>query len=749
MKRTILFIVALFCFANIEAQVGYYYGTKFIELKPDYSKGLFAMRANSKDLLSRETASQYVSRTYYADSSGPIIILPKIIIKLENNLAIGNIITKYIDIFSLSEQYQNIYYLDCNVNTSEEVLSLVGQLSKEAGVIWCEPDMNSGTLTSTCNTNPLYDSQYYLKNYGYMGKAGIDINVEPAWDMVTGKSNITVAVIDTGVDLEHEDLKDAITPGYTVDNSTGYGAPQNWSNGDKAHGTMCAGVIGACDNTLGIKGVAAGIKILPVNIVPYYKADGNNGFAPNSEKAKAIRWAYPKSDVISCSWTCGTETNDIKEAINEARSKGRNGNGCVFVFSTGNDGAAISFPARHNGVIAVGAIDEYGIVTNYSNQGDEITLVAPGENIRTTTTNDLLGKYTYFSGTSAACPQVAGVAALILSARPNLKESEVKDILEDTARELSNWRWDQAYGYGLVDAGKAVAYTYFKDMYIAGRNIVEDNESYSVENLPDGCKVHWSQENRSSTLSSLAYLEPNTPNENVVTVNNLHGFSISLIATIEFPGGIFYRLSHNISGPTKSFSGFYTEISTIDGSKTLEMPLIADIDGETNLAIPYNDVLVSSDCFYGRKITYKYSDANPTNEHYINVLGDHFTFEMPYLEKGQTLDFTVWYVDKAMPLYTFKFRANVAYPQNSMNIELIGHAKYKVCINSNNEPQSKVSLCKTYTITVTNIQEKRTILYESHDINNYVLDLSDYKKGTYIIQVSDGKSSYSKKIFNY
>lgn len=139
---------------------------------------------------------------------------------------------------------------------------------------------------------------------------------------------MTVAVIDSGVDNDHEDLLNSVLTGYTCGNSSGSGAPQNPNNElKKAHGIACAGIIAANDNTLGIKGVAPGVKILLVNIFPYSSAQHNPwGCASSSEIADAIRWAYARAEILNCSWG-GSYSDCIDEAIVDARNYGRNGKG--------------------------------------------------------------------------------------------------------------------------------------------------------------------------------------------------------------------------------------------------------------------------------------------------------------------------------------------------------------------------------------------------------------------------------------
>lgn len=310
-------------------------------------------------------------------------------------------------------------------------------------------------LGKTCNNNPLFPQQFYLKNTGqFGGVAGIDINVEDAWTIVKGKPNIKVAVLDTGVDLTHEDLAENLGPGYTVGSNTGDGSPQNIvGKKNCAHGTCCAGIIGTTDNDKGVIGVAFGTTIIPVNIAPLKSAnDHDDGFAASSDIADAIIWAYKHADILSCSWKCELPVKVIETAIKEALKSGRNGKGAIVVVAAGNDSDVgdikpLAFPATIDGVIAVGAINNYGKICYYSNQGKGLSVVAPSGHIYTT---DISGEpgysnsnyYSYFNGTSAACPQVSGIAALMLSANNNLTTAQVKDIIQKTSHDLGDEGWD-------------------------------------------------------------------------------------------------------------------------------------------------------------------------------------------------------------------------------------------------------------------------------------------------------------------
>jgi serine protease len=213
-----------------------------------------------------------------------------------------------------------------------------------------------------------------------------------------------------------------------------------WFSTD-GHGVACAGIIAASHNSINVRGVAPNIKLLTVNI-----------FAPNTTNqqiADGINWAWQNgADVLSNSWgySCnqnGINIPQITDAITNARTSGRGGKGCVVVFAAGNNypvdncgyGPAgyVSFPSTVTGVLCVSAINKYGTIASYSSRGSRIDITAiGGENdIRTL---DRMGSAGYnsgndmsdFGGTSAACPQVSGVAALILSVTQILQNSKLE-----------------------------------------------------------------------------------------------------------------------------------------------------------------------------------------------------------------------------------------------------------------------------------------------------------------------------------
>jgi len=368
--------------------------------------------------------------------------------------------------------------------------------------------------------NTYYYQQWGLKNIGqFGGTSGIDIKAEPAWTITKGNANIKVAVIDEGVDLTHPDLQANILQGYDATvNMPGGTNGSSWGNND--HGTHCAGIVGSIDNTIGVVGVASGSKIVPIRIaydsLYYY---GWQWVVKDAWIADGIHWAWnnANADVLSNSWGGGLQSSTIDSAIYNATTQGRGGKGCVVVFAAGNStgGGPVSYPATLSNVISVGAIYNTGMRATFSNYGNDLDVMAPGALIYTTDLQGSAGSdqnsdyYCCFYGTSAACPFVSGVAALILSIDPNLTWQQVKDIIESTAKKTNyngayiysntpghpNGTWNNQMGYGLVNAHEAVFRAWLYGKSITGPSLLPACEtatfSFTTPLLPTDYTLHW------------------------------------------------------------------------------------------------------------------------------------------------------------------------------------------------------------------------------------------------------------------
>ncbi|RAK19854.1 pre-peptidase [Anoxybacillus vitaminiphilus] len=259
---------------------------------------------------------------------------------------------------------------------------------------------------------------------------------------LAGSNEVTVAVIDGLVDVNHPELKGRVLPPYNVADPANLGYPDY-------HGTHVAGIIASeMNNGIGGHGVAPNAKILPIDVFGRY-----GGF--DYILAEAILYAAENgADVINMSLGAPFEMPLVEEAIKKAVEKG-----VVIVAAAGNDGAIqYNYPASYDGVITVGATNDKNKKAYFTTYGPSIDVVAPGEDVYSTLNN--AGKSTFYklSGTSMASPIVAGVAALIKSKYPNLNTYEVEYILENTAVDLGEKGFDLDYGYGLVNPEAALKY---------------------------------------------------------------------------------------------------------------------------------------------------------------------------------------------------------------------------------------------------------------------------------------------------
>jgi subtilisin len=268
-------------------------------------------------------------------------------------------------------------------------------------------------------------------------------------------NGINVAIMDTGIDYTHEDLDDNYCGGYDFAGRL-YQRNKNDANPmDYAgHGTHCAGIVAAVDNDIGVVGVAPEAKLWAVKVFD----DRGNGVY--SDTIEGFEWCIdthsdgdPDNDiqVISMSFGSAGEYTPLNEWLEAAYAEG-----IVLVGAAGNEYAGddtVIYPARHDKVIAVAATDHYDDRAIFSSTGPAVELAAPGVNIPSTVPD---GGYEAWSGTSMACPHVAGTAALVIASGITDNEA-VRARLNETAEDLGDTEGrDPLFGYGLVDAEKAV-----------------------------------------------------------------------------------------------------------------------------------------------------------------------------------------------------------------------------------------------------------------------------------------------------
>ncbi|MCX9013172.1 MAG: S8 family peptidase, partial [Candidatus Methanoperedens sp.] len=262
-----------------------------------------------------------------------------------------------------------------------------------------------------------------------------------AWDYQKGSTTVVIAILDSGVDYNHEDLAGRVYQGYDFVNNDS----DPMDDRINSHGTHVAGIAGAImNNSKGIAGVAQS-NIFAVKVL------NNNGDGTTGNLASGIRYAANNSaKIISMSIWAYINDPDVEAASNYAYYT----KGSLLVAGSGNSGIEqILYPAALDTVIAVGATDSNDQRASFSNYGSRLELVAPGVDINSTIRNN---QYANESGTSMAVPHVSGVAALIWSQYPTFSNEKVREVLRNTAVDLGSSGKDIEYGYGKVNAYAAV-----------------------------------------------------------------------------------------------------------------------------------------------------------------------------------------------------------------------------------------------------------------------------------------------------
>lgn len=265
------------------------------------------------------------------------------------------------------------------------------------------------------------------------------IETEQGWGITKGKEDVIVAVVDTGVDIDHPDLKGHLLQGYNVfDNQA---EPLD----DVGHGTHVAGVISALvNNNEGVAGMTWYNKVLPVKVLD------QSGAGSTYSVAEGIIWAADHgAKVINMSLGNYAEAQFLHDAVKYAYDKD-----IVLIAASGNDNTERpGYPAAYPEVFAVAATDSNNEKASFSNYGDYIDVAAPGVNIASTYPPS---QYAALSGTSMASPHVAALAALIRSINPLLKNTEVMDIMRQSSQDLGTAGKDTYFGYGLIDVKRAL-----------------------------------------------------------------------------------------------------------------------------------------------------------------------------------------------------------------------------------------------------------------------------------------------------
>ncbi len=259
-------------------------------------------------------------------------------------------------------------------------------------------------------------------------------------------TGVPVAIIDTGIDLDHPDL--AVANNVTFVDGTSSG------DDDNGHGTHCAGIVAALDNEIGVIGVAPEASLYAVKVLDA----GGSGWV--SDIIAGIQWSVGNNmQIISMSLGSRFDDQALRAACDAAYDAG-----IILVAAAGNSGNPpgrgdnVIYPARYGSVIAVATTGQDDKRASWSSTGPDLELAAPGVNILSTVPGSGYESEGW-SGTSMACPHVAGTAALVIASDNTLTNNEVRQKLIDTAEDLGAPDRDNLYGWGLVNAAAAVGVT--------------------------------------------------------------------------------------------------------------------------------------------------------------------------------------------------------------------------------------------------------------------------------------------------
>jgi len=515
------------------------------------------------DKIKKQTDVKSCNPVYAINTGLEMGVTDEFLVKFNDNISqkkIQKLHKKYgVEVVKTTELYQLI-----KVPDGSDAMEIANVYQESGLTRFSHPNFISDIeLHQVIPNDPYFINQFSLNNTGqvftdgHWGTNDADIDAPEAWTITQGDNDIIIAVLDQGVTPNHPDLPNARQVRLNGSNF-GDGDPNNPTpTGNGNHGNACAGIIAATqNNNQGISGIAPNCRIMPLRV---------HG-ATVQRTADAITFAWENgADILSCSW--GYESTNanfqpvIRDAIINATTLGRNERGCIVVFSASNSAdhahngdGEVRFPSNVDvaGVLTVGASERDDFQANYSPLSNPnspnnqiIDLVAPshrayscqiaGETFEAWSI-DIPGNAGYnpvhnndcgvlpgigtvlpdagvnnlsytgrFGGTSYACPQVAAVAALMLSINPNLTQLQVFDILTTTADEVGGYAYNNGFsnelGNGRLNACSAVSQVVSTVASVNGSSLTCNSPSvYTINNLPADLTVSWT---KSSNLTQI------------------------------------------------------------------------------------------------------------------------------------------------------------------------------------------------------------------------------------------------------
>ena len=390
------------------------------------------------------------------------------IAKTEENIDVSGLTQEKIEQINNIDTEAKDVVAKVSISKGQTVQQAIAEYSQYANVEYVQPNYKIPVDSLTYDTNS--DEQYYLKN----------INIEDGWNAVEdlGFKQTFVAVIDTGAQMNHPDLKNVYIKKYCVDiTKSGYPLLENVNQQyTDRHGTAVAGVISAeANNGKGIAGVGTGVDIEMARIMAI-KCSTEPGCLDINAMINGIYYAVDHgADVINISASMNENLKAVQAAVEYAYK-----NDVVVVASAGNEKSSEPrYPASNNHVISVGATNEDNKKISISNYGDCIDISAPGKYIYTC---DAGSGYAWLTGTSFSAPIVSGTVA-VMKAYGELSVDEVEKIIKNTATEINT----SDMGAGVINSGLAIQYT----KYLSFKNEKEVINSIKSTNTKGQIKISW------------------------------------------------------------------------------------------------------------------------------------------------------------------------------------------------------------------------------------------------------------------
>jgi len=532
-----------------------------------------------------------------------------------SNSKIENVILLYgLNLVKKIPELNNTFVFSVSAQAKENPVKLSNRLMVVNDVLLAEPNVVISTRQNYRPKDTYFQHQWHLIHKGgpFLSPDS-HVDAEKAWDVERGKRSVIVAVLDDSIDINHIDFKAEGKVVAPVD-FVGRDFQPLPERADDNHGTACAGVAIAEENGSGVVGVAPGCGLMPIRM----------SHLDDNSVEEYFSWATEKgASVISCSWGPAARIFPLslrqKLALKKAATQGRNGLGCVIIFASGNSNRPVNGKVNESGwpnnslngevrwmdgfssneyVISVSACTSEAKKSAYSNWGKEISVCAPSNNTRPDTypvisdslpgwgiiTTDRVGPSGYssadytggFGGTSSACPLVAGIAALVISANPKLTAKEVRQILETTTDKIVDNRADlqlgkefgsydsnghsQWFGYGRVNAFKAVSEAVKRKAQVGAEISQQSNPNVDI---PDN--------NSTGIIDKLEITAQGTIASIQVVVDIEHSYIGDLLVLLFSPSGSEVVLHNRNGGSRNNLQKTYT---------STDLPALLDLAGE-------------------------------------------------------------------------------------------------------------------------------------------------------------------------